>query len=69
MKATKARKIFNKLNESLSLKEKIKRDIKRGLAGTSISRINENNPELKKLENDGYLITHSDSYTYITWAN
>lgn len=68
MKATKAREIFNKLNKPLSLKEKIKRDIREGLPVTSISRMNENDPQLKKLENKGYLITHSNSYTYITWA-
>lgn len=68
MKANKAREIFNNVNKLLTLEEQIKRDANKGFPGTSVNRINENDPKLKKLEKKGYLISHSNTYTYITWA-
>lgn len=68
MNATKARDIFLKVNKSLSLEEKIKLHASEGFPGMSVPRMNENDPKLKKLEKKGYLISHSNSNTYITWA-
>lgn len=68
MKAIEARKIFEKKNRGLSIKEKIKIQANKGFAGMSVPRLNDNDPQIKKLERKGYLISHSDNNTYITWA-
>lgn len=68
MKASKAKKIFEKLNRSLTLKEIIERDIYKGYPASCVQKINENDPQLKKLEKKGYLITHSNTNTYICWT-
>ena len=68
MDAKKARKIFNKLNKPLTLEEIIERDIYKGYPASHVPRMNENDPRLKKLEKKGYLITHSNTYTYISWT-
>ena len=68
MKANKAKDIFNNINKPLTLKEIIARDINKGYPASHVPRMNENDPQLKKLEKKGYLITHSDTYTYICWA-
>lgn len=68
MKASKAKEIFNMLNKTLTVEEQILRDVKRGFAGTSVPKMCENHPQLEKLKKKGYLITHSNTYTYITWA-
>ncbi len=68
MKASEARTIFNKINKPLTLKRQIKQDICKGFSGTTVSKMNDDDPKLKKLRKKGYLITHTDNYTYITWA-
>lgn len=68
MKASKAREMFEKVNRPLTLKEKIRQHANKGYAGMSVDRMIDNDPKLKKLQKKGYLITHSDSKTYITWS-
>jgi hypothetical protein len=69
MKASKAKKIFKKLNKPLTLEEIIEKDIKKGYPASHVPRMNDNDPQLKKLEKKGYLITHSNTYTYICWTH
>lgn len=69
MKAKKAKRIFNSINKPLTLKEKLKIAIRKGEPALRVSKMNENDPKLKKLEKKGYLITHSNTYTYISWTH
>ena len=68
MNAKKAREIFNNLNNPLILEDIIIRDINKGFSGTSVAKMNEDDPKLKKLKTKGYLISHTNSNTYITWV-
>jgi hypothetical protein len=69
MKAEKAREIFKKLNTPLTLEEIIERDIYKGYPASCVPRLNENDPQIKKLEKKGYLITHTNTNTYICWTH
>lgn len=68
MKASKARDIFNNINKPLTLEEIITKDINKGYPSSQVHRMSEDDPRLKKLEKKGYLITHSNTYTYICWT-
>lgn len=68
MKASEAREIFNRLNSPPTVEERILIDINKGYPGTSVPRMCDNHPLLKKLEKKGYLVSHSNTLTYITWA-
>ena len=68
MKASKARDIFNNVNKPLTLEQIITKDINKGYPASCVPKMNENDPRLKKLEKKGYLITHSNTYTYICWT-
>jgi len=68
MKASKARDIFNNINKPLTLEEIITKDINKGYPSSQVPRMNGDDPRLKKLEKKGYLITHSNTYTYICWT-
>jgi hypothetical protein len=69
MKATKAKEIFRNINKPPTLKERLKKSILAGEPALSVPKMNENDPQLKKLEKKGYLITHTNSSTYICWTH
>jgi len=67
MDAKEARSIYRERNRTLSLEEKIRVQANNGFAGMSIDKLNENDPKVKQLQEQGYLISHSNNKTYITW--